>query len=210
MSKPANPTVSRGDRNQLPLYFDAARMQEDIRALNLGAFLEYDVLPLRAPAHMVDPSIPPPPPAKDYADGSWTDWLDTDALRASSYLSSVVDTFREHSDVKLVRLVRLAPGAVVAEHADPTLGIDVLKSVIRLTVPILTNDKVQFFLNDNPVPMQPGDCWYLRLTDPHRVVNDGETERINMTIDIVPNDWVRSLLTDEVGLDPSQTSDRTG
>ena len=202
MTKSANRTVSRGDRIQLPLSFDVAKMVEDIRALNLGEFLEYDVFPLRCPAYMVDSSVPPPPPAKDYADGSWTNWLDTDALRTSSYLPSVVDTFREHSDVKLVRLVRLAPGAVVAEHADPTLGIHVLNSVIRLTVPILANDKVQFFLNDNPVPMQPGDCWYLRLTDPHRVVNGGETERINMTIDIVPNDWVRSLLTDEVGLDP--------
>ena len=209
MTNPANSEYDPGDRLQLPLSFDAARMQEDTRALNLGSFVHYDVVPLRSPAHLVDPSAAPPPPAEDYADGSWTDWLDTDTLRASSYLSSVVDTFREHSDVTLVRLVRLAPGAVVAEHSDPTLGIHVLKSVIRLTVPIVTNDKVQFFLNDSPVPMQPGDCWYLRLTDPHRVVNDGRTVRVNMTIDIVPNDWVRSLLTDGTGCDPSQTGGTT-
>jgi hypothetical protein len=198
MTKPANLAVSPGDRIQLPLSFDAARMQEDIRALNLGVFLEYDVLPLRAPAHMVDPSVVPPPPADDYADGSWTEWLDTEALRASSYLSNVIDTFRAHSDVTLVRLIRLAPGGVVEEHADPTLGLHVPKSVIRLTIPILTNNAVQFFLNGDPVPMRPGDCWYLRLTDPHRVVNNGDTERINMTIDIVPNDWVRSLITDKL------------
>jgi quercetin dioxygenase-like cupin family protein len=198
VTKPANPIVSPGDRIQLPLSFDAARMQEDIRALNLGVFLEYDVLPLRAPAHMVDPSVVPPPPADDYADGSWTEWRDTEALRASSYLSSVIDTFRAHSDVTMVRLIRLAPGGVVEEHADPTLGLHVPKSVIRLTIPILTNNAVQFFLNGDPVPMRPGDCWYLRLTDPHRVVNNGDTERINMTIDIVPNDWVRSLITDKL------------
>jgi hypothetical protein len=172
-------------------------MQEETLALNLRGFVEYDVLPLRSPAHMVDPSIAPPPPADDFADGSWTEWLDTPALKASPYLSSVVDTFRPHSDVTLVRLLRLAPGGIVDEHTDPTLGLQVEQSVIRLTIPIFTNEAVEFFLNGNPVPMKPGECWYLRLTDPHRVINAGTTERINMTIDMVPNEWVRALLMDE-------------
>jgi quercetin dioxygenase-like cupin family protein len=146
---------------------------------------------------MVDPSIAPPPPADDFADGSWTEWLDTPALKASPYLSGVVDTFRPHSDVTLVRLLRLAPGGIVDEHTDPTLGLQVEQSVIRLTIPIFTNEAVKFFLNGNPVPMKPGECWYLRLTDPHRVINAGTTERINMTIDMVPNEWVRALLMDE-------------
>jgi hypothetical protein len=94
-------------------------------------------------------------------------------------------------------LLRLAPGGIVDEHTDPTLGLQVEQSVIRLTIPILTNEAVEFFLNGNPVPMKPGECWYLRLTDPHRVVNAGTTERINMTIDMVPNEWVRALLMDE-------------
>jgi len=186
-----------GDRIRLPLTFDAAAMLEEIRALNLADFIEYNVLPLRSPAYLVDPSIPHPPPAEDYADGSWTDWLDTPALRASGYLSQVIDTFRAHCDVTLVRLLRLAAGGIVNEHTDPTLGLQVEKSVIRLTVPVQTNDAVVFFLNDTPVPMQPGECWYLRLTDPHRIVNAGTTERINLSIDMVPNEWVRSLLAGE-------------
>lgn len=194
MATPANSGETPADRIQLPLSFDAARMQEEIRELDLRAFTEYDVLPLRSPAHLVDPSIAPPPPAADYADGSWTEWLDTEPLKESGYLSSVVDTFRAHSDVTLVRLIRLAPGGVVDEHCDPTLGLHVPKSVIRLTIPVVSNDAVEFFLNDTPVPMQPGECWYLRLTDPHRVVNAGATERINMTIDVVPNEWLRRLV----------------
>jgi quercetin dioxygenase-like cupin family protein len=169
-------------------------MQKDIQALDLDDFIEYNVLPLRSPAHMVEPSIAPPPPADDYADGSWTEWLDTPALRESRYLSGVVDTFREHGEVTLVRLLRLAPGGIVNEHTDPTLGLHIHKSVIRLTIPVLTNGDVEFFLNGIAVPMKPGECWYLRLTDPHRVVNAGSTERINMTIDMVPSDWVRSLV----------------
>ncbi len=196
MATSTDHAATEADRIRLPLTFDVAKMLEEIQALNLQEFVEYNVLPLRSPAHMVDPSLPPPPPADDYADGSWTDWLDTPALRQSPYLSRVVDTFRPHTSVTLVRLLRLAPGGIVNEHTDPTLGLEVPKSVIRLTVPILVDDSVEFFLNGTLVPMKPGECWYLRLTDPHRVINPGTTERINMSIDMVPNDWVRSLILD--------------
>ena len=195
MILPGNSELYSRDRIRLPLSFDPVRMLEDIRALNLQEFVEYNVLPLRSPAHLVDTSIAPPPPVSDYADGSWTEWLDTPALNASSYLSSVVDSFHAHCRVTLVRLLRLAPGGIIEEHSDPTLGLEIEKSVIRLTIPILTNEAVKFYLNGVPVPMKPGECWYLRLTDTHRVINTGSCERISMTIDLVPNDWLRTLLT---------------
>jgi hypothetical protein len=182
------------DRVRLPLTFDVAAMRAEVDGLNLSEFVEYSVVPLRAPAHLVDSSIPPPPPAEDYADGSWTDWLDTRALLDSPYLSRVVDTFRSNTRVMLVRLLRLAPGGHIDEHNDPTLSLEEERSLIRLTIPIITNDAVEFFLKGTPVPMKPGECWYLRLSDPHRVVNAGTTERISMSIDMAPNEWVRSLV----------------
>ncbi|MBT9314026.1 aspartyl/asparaginyl beta-hydroxylase domain-containing protein [Leptothoe spongobia] len=194
MTNLVSSAISLDDRIRLPLSFDVARMQADIQALNLSDYIYYSVLPLRSPAHLVDPTLPSPPLAEDYADGSWTEWLDTKMLKTSPYLLSVVDTFRAHSTVTLVRLLRLAPGGMVKEHTDPTLGLHIPKSVIRLTIPIQTNDNVEFFLNGKPVPMQLGECWYLRLTDPHQVINEGTNDRINMTIDIVPNDWLRALI----------------
>ncbi len=183
-----------GDRVRLPLDFDADRMAAEVRALELAAFIEYSVIPLTAPAYLVDPSAPPPRPTDDYADGSWTEWADTSVLQACPYLTSVVDTFREHTRVTLVRLMRLAPGGLVAEHTDPTLGLEVERSVVRLTVPIVTNPGARLFLNDEVVPLEPGACWYLRFTDPHRVVNEGEHERIHMSIDMAPNAWLRGLV----------------
>lgn len=192
---PASPTVDTvSDRVQLPFFFDAEKMAREIEALQLNDYVYYKTLPLRAPAHIIDPSIPFPPPADDYADGSWTEWLDSSELQASPYLNEVVNTFRQHTKVTLVRLLSLAPGATIKEHTDPTLGLHIHKSVVRLTIPIKTNDTVQFFLNDSPVPMQPGECWYLRLTDPHRVINPGATERINMSIDMIPNEWLTNLI----------------
>jgi hypothetical protein len=183
-----------GDRIQLPQSFDVAKLTEEVQKLNLKDYIYYDVLPLRSPAHFVDPLLPVPPSPDDYADGSWTNWLDTSLLKSSPYLLSIVDSFRANCTVNLVRLLRLSPGATVKEHTDPTLGLEIERSVIRLTILIITNDSVDFYLNNDPVPMLPGDCWYLRLSDPHKVYNHGTSERISMTIDVVPNDWVRSLI----------------
>ncbi len=194
MSEISSPVDTLSDRVQLPFSFDVVKMQEEVKALMLDEFVYYDSLPLRAPAHMVDTSLPFPPPADDYADGSWTDWMDTPLLEKLPYISSVIDFFHEKTKVNLVRLLRLAPQAVVKEHTDPTLGLHIERSVIRLTIPIITNENVKFFLNNSIVSMKPGECWYLRLTDPHRINNTGLTERINMTIDMIPNEWITSAI----------------
>lgn len=178
------------DRIKLPFSFDVDKMLSDIQKLNLKSFLYYDSHPLRGPAHQIDPSLPFPPPATDYADGSWCDWMDTQSLKNSPYLNEVVDFFKAKTKVTLVRLLRLEAGAIVKEHTDPTLGIQIERSVVRLTIPILVNDDVTFFLNQEPIGMKPGECWYLRLTDPHSIINGGATERINMSIDMIPNEWV--------------------
>jgi len=182
------------DRIKLPFNFDVVKMLEETKILQSGNFEYYDVIPLRSPAHLVDTSLPFPPPAEDYADGSWTDWLNTSALNKSPYLTSIVNFFKEHTTVNLVRLLRLAPHATVKEHTDPTLGLEIEKSVIRLTIPILNNENVTFYLNNTPVLMKPGECWYMRLTDPHKVINNGNEERINLTIDIIPNDWIKQVI----------------
>lgn len=194
MTQTTESNIQYQDRVKLPFSFDAAKMVEEYEALKLGHFVYYNVLQLRAPAHLVDTSLPFPPPAEDYADGSWTNWMDTPELSKSPYLASVLDTFKKNTKVTLVRLLRLAPNAVVDEHTDPTLGLEVEKSVIRLTIPILNKENIEFFLNGTPVPMLPGECWYLRLTDPHKVNNLGNTERVNLTIDMIPNDWVRKMI----------------
>ncbi len=189
-------SVQYQDRIQLPFYFDVDKMRKELEVLKTQDFEYYNVIPLCAPAHEVDPTLPFPPPADDYADGSWTEWLDTPIFRKLPYLVEIVDTFRTYSRVTLVRLLRLAPHATVKEHRDPTLGLEIEKSVIRLTIPIQNTPEVQFILNGTKVPLMDGECWYLRLTDPHAVINAGKTERINLTIDLVPNDWIRKILAD--------------
>ena len=189
MSELVNSTQTIADRIKLPYSFDVAKMQEEVLALNLRYFIYYSVIPLSRPERLKGEKT-----VEDYADGSWANWIDTELLKTSPYLTSIVDTFRKYTKVTLVRLLRLEAGAVVKEHVDPTLGLEIEKSVVRLTIPIFSENEVEFYLNNEIVPMQPGECWYLRLTDPHKILHKGTTERINMTIDMIPNEWVRSMI----------------
>ncbi len=194
MSKIVEEKVVYKDRIKLPFTFDGTKMLQEVQALNFDSFEYYDAMPLRAPAHLVDTSLPFPPPADDYADGTWTDWLDTDLMKKTPYIKSIVEMFSEHTTVNLVRLLRLGVGSDVKEHTDPTLGIEIERSMIRLTIPIYTNKEVTFYLNGIPVPLEVGECWYLKLTEPHRITNFGSTERINLTIDMIPNDWITKII----------------
>ena len=188
------PVDTVNDAIKLPMSFDIEKLVAEIEGVGLNKFLYYDVLPLRSPAHLVDPSIPFPPPADDYADGSWCDWLNTNMLENSPYIKSIIEYFQNHTRVTLVRVLRLERGNVVKEHRDVTLGLQIKKSVIRLTIPVIKEEKADFYLNNTIVPMKPGECWYMRLTDPHRVINKSDRDRINITIDMIPNEWVRNLI----------------
>jgi hypothetical protein len=55
--------------------------------------------------------------------------------------------------------------------------------VLRIHIPVLTNPDVVFLLNGTRVVMEAGSAWYLRLRDPHSVVNGGATDRVHMLVD---------------------------
>jgi hypothetical protein len=42
--------------------------------------------------------------------------------------------------------------------------------------------------------MKEGECWYLRLSDPHSVSNKGNKDRIHLVIDIEVNSWFITCL----------------
>lgn len=186
--------VSYVDRVKLPFTYDVEKLKSEVNRLVNDSYEYYKVIPLRAPAHQVDTTLPPPPPAEDYADGSWTKWLNTKELDSSPYLREIVSQWSEITTVNLVRLLFLAPKSIVPEHRDVTLALEEHKSMIRLTIPIINEEGVRFYLNNSSVEMNLGECWYLKLSDPHRVENNGNHSRINLTIDIIPNEMVRKLI----------------
>jgi hypothetical protein len=57
---------------------------------------------------------------------------------------------------------------------------------------------MEFYLAGSRVVMGEGECWYLDLSQPHRLHNRGKTDRIHLVIDCVVNDWLRSIIPFEI------------
>lgn len=202
------------DRLKLPLRFDPERLAADLARLEASALenpaLEdsafgdpvlassawidhfvtqnyegsWSALPLRGPAGESHPirMIYPNPTCRDF--------VDTPLLERCPYFREVLAAFG--SPLQSVRLMRLAAGSVIKEHSDHDLAFE--HGVVRLHIPVVTNPAVEFYLNHEPVVMRAGECWYLRLSDPHSARNGGDADRVHMVIDAAVDERMRELL----------------
>lgn len=181
------------DRLRLPFGFDPVLLARDLAALSSVAWTrhfvranydgDWSVIPLRAPAGETHPirMIGSNPTCRTF--------VDTPLLDHCPYFAEVMRTFR--CPLRTVRLMRLAPGSVIKEHADLDLGFE--DGMVRVHIPVVTNDQVAFFLNGSRVVMEAGSAWYLRLSDPHRVVNAGASDRVHLVVDGFVNDWIADV-----------------
>jgi hypothetical protein len=125
-----------------------------------------------------------------YSDPGATRFVDTPWLGRCPHCRAALTRF--DCELGAARLMSLDAGSVIHEHRDHDLALD--QGVVRLHIPITTNPGVEFVLNGTAVSMDPGECWYLRLSDPHRVENRGRVERVHLVIDATVNDWLRELI----------------
>jgi hypothetical protein len=179
------------DRLRLPFRFDGSRLAADLHRLSspwIDHFVRqnYDgnwsVIPLRAQAGARHPI------KMIYSDPMATEFEDTPMLNECPYFRAVLDTFA--CPLQAVRLMRLTPGSVIKEHADHDLSFE--DGSVRIHVPVVTNDGVEFYLNRERVTLEAGSAWYLRLSDPHSVVNRGDADRVHLVIDASVNPWVEA------------------
>jgi len=178
------------DRLRLPFTFDPQRLAADLQNLaSVGWTRHYvrqnydgdwSVIPLRAPAGERHPL------RMIYSDPGATAFEDTPLLDACPCFREVAQTIR--APLRAVRLMRLTPGSVIKEHEDVVLSFE--DGMVRLHIPVVTNDAVDFRLNGERVVLEAGSCWYLRLSDPHSVANRGTEDRVHLVVDAEVNDWV--------------------
>lgn len=182
------------DRIRLPINCDPHPLAAEIAALPASAWTrhfvpgnyrgDWSVVPLRAPAGATHPimQITSPPDC--------TDWVETEFLSACPAIRAALDLLECELDA--ARLMRLGSGSEILEHRDHDLSAEY--GMARLHIPLTTSPDVEFRVNGQPVVMQPGEYWYLRLADPHAVVNRGTAERIHLVVDVRLNGWLSSLL----------------
>jgi hypothetical protein len=192
-SRPTDtPRMRFPDRLRLPFSFDRERLAADLRLISGAPWIahfvkqnyqgDWSAIPLRGPAGARHPI------QMIYSDPGATAFEDTPVLDECRYFRAVLDSFA--CPLQAVRLMRLSPGSIIKEHADHDLGFE--QGCVRIHIPITTNAGVEFELNRRRVILEGGSCWYLRLSDPHRVANRGDTDRVHMVIDATVNPWVEA------------------
>jgi quercetin dioxygenase-like cupin family protein len=181
------------DRLKMPFRFSAEKLANDLSVLNKIEWTEHFVkqnyegdwsaIPLRSPIGETHPI------RMIYSDPSATEFVDTEYLKQCPYFQEVLSAFK--CDVNVVRLMKLAAGSIIKEHSDYDLCYE--DGAIRFHIPVVTNPEIEFYLNNERIILNAGECWYLRLSDPHRVNNFSTEDRIHLVVDATVNDWVTEI-----------------
>lgn len=184
------------DRLRLPLAFDSTRMAAEVASIAeadwIGHFVPqnyeggWSILPLRCKAGATHPIM------MSVSDPSASTFEETPWLKRAPYLQDVLGAFP--CPLLSVRLMRLDPGSRIKPHRDHDL--DAALGQARLHVPVTSNPDVAFWLNGTQVHMQPGEAWYLRLSDTHSVDNRGTSARVHLVIDCEVDARLAAMLVD--------------
>ncbi len=186
------------DRLRLQTQFSPQQLLTDLERLEGSDWIshfvtqnyegDWEVLPLRGPKGAEHPVM------MAYSDPTCEHFEDTPFLKDCPYFRQVLDGFP--FELHSVRLMALSPESRIKEHRDHDLSFE--DGAIRLHIPIRTSSEVEFILNGSRVDMVEGECWYLRLSDPHSVYNGSPIRRIHMVIDAPVTPSVRKYLTEHV------------
>ncbi|TAJ70209.1 MAG: aspartyl beta-hydroxylase [Phenylobacterium sp.] len=157
---------------QLPVLFEVERLQAEVAALPAEAWGPHpDRVPGNSAARLIS------------AGGAETDsvhgqMLPTPWLADMPYLRQVLAGFGVVWSRS--RLMRLAPGAGVPEHADINYH---WHTRVRLHIPIFTWPQVRFHCDGQSVHMAAGEAWIFDNWRRHHVENGADAARIHLVAD---------------------------
>ncbi len=157
---------------QLPILFDAERLQAEVAAVPADAWAPHpDKLPGNSALRLIT------------SDGAESDsvhgqMLPTRWLSEMPYLYQVLAAFGVVWGRS--RLMRLAPGVGVPEHADINYH---WHTRVRMHIPVFTRPEVRFHCDGETVHMRAGEAWIFDNWRRHHVENDAPAERIHLVAD---------------------------
>lgn len=157
---------------QLPVLFEPEGLQAEVAALPAEAWVAHpDNLPGNSAVRLIS------------AEGAETDavhgrMLPTPWLAQLPYLRQALAGFGVVWSRS--RLMRLAPGAMVPEHADINYH---WHTRVRLHIPVFTQPEVRFHCDGQSVHMAAGEAWIFDNWRRHHVENRSEAPRIHLVAD---------------------------
>ena len=175
---------------RLPLNFDVERLRADLEIAQRQEWTlhfvpqnyegEWSAIPLQSIGGAIDHLYSDPAARPD-------EFKPTPILERCPCFQETLAAFQ--CDITSARLLKLAAGSVIKEHTDLDLSVE--SGVVRLHIPITTHPDVEFYVEEERAVMEPGSCWYLDATLPHRLNNPTDVDRVHIVFDCVMNDWLR-------------------
>jgi hypothetical protein len=188
------------DRLKMPFKFSPEKLADDLAVLNKTEWTEHFVkqnyegdwsaIPLRSPIGETHPI------RMIYSDPTAKEFVDTVYLKQCPYFQEILSHFK--CDLGVVRLMKLSAGSIIKEHSDYDLCYE--DGAVRFHIPVVTNPEIEFYLNNERINLNAGECWYLRLSDSHRVNNFSLEDRVHLVVDATVNDWITETFTKAAAL----------
>lgn len=176
---------------RLPFVFDAKGLQEDLAGIAEEEWVphfnasdyegRWSSVALRSRTGLIEDGMPM---------GTAAEFKDTPLMARCPHMKAAVDAFA--FEKKSVRLLRLQAGSRVREHVDRDLGLEA--GELRLHVPVVTNDRLEFVVAGRQLKLAEGESWYIDFSQPHRIYNGGETDRVHLIVDGEVNAWALAML----------------
>jgi LPS sulfotransferase NodH len=157
---------------RLPLRFDVERLRAEVAALPERAWVRH---PNQIQGNSAVRLISVDGGENDDVNGRMQA---TAHLQQSPYIRQILASFGVVWSRS--RLLCLAPGATVPEHADINYH---WFTRVRLHIPIITRPEVRFYCGDEVVHMGAGEAWVFDNWRSHRVENFTPDERIHLVAD---------------------------
>jgi len=157
---------------QLPVIIDANRLKAEVAALPAEAWGAH---PDRLTGNSAAQLISPGGVETETLHG---EMLPTRWLAAMPYVRQILSSFGVVWSRS--RLMRLAPGAGVPDHADINHH---WYTRVRVHIPVVTWPEVRFHCGDEVVHMAAGEAWIFDNWRRHRVENKAPHERIHLVAD---------------------------
>ena len=123
-------------------------------------------------------------------------------LRNQSVMKPLCEiVFNLPCDFERIRIMKLLSGKALKKHTDNIDNDIKNKKIIRLHIPIRTNNDVIFTLYNNAedkageeINLKTGHYYYLDVTKPHSVRNKSSVDRYHLVVDCFVNDELKALL----------------
>ena len=159
---------------KLPLQFDAAALEREVRALPPSAWVPHPTgFEGNEAVRLVTRGGEP----TDDLDGAMAP---TGQLLAMPYAMQIMG---ELGGVwGRSRLMGLRAGGEVPQHVDSHYY---WRTHWRIHIPVITNPQVLFSCGSETIHMKPGECWLFDSFRWHRVINGGAEQRVHLVLDTV-------------------------